>query len=1216
MKAPIYPALKTCFFATILFFLIALLPCSTNAAGVTIITHGFDSDANGWVAAMADAITNYHSFPGTNFTMYEITLTTDGSNYYYQWVRDSGSLPSNTDSGEIIIKLDWSQMAGTDDPLDDPYDTSTYSVAAVVSYMLLQTNVITELNGHPLVEYPLHLIGHSRGGSLMNEVSYILGTNGVWVDHLTTLDPHPFNNDGNEDFLYPKDASASNTWENVLFRDDYWQNLGILLDPDGESASGAYNRHLNELPQGYLLTDSISPYHSNVHLWYYGTIDWNTPTSYNYPEEDDEATIDAAMRTNWWVNYEQEGTNAGFEYSLIGGGNRMSMDEPVGQGFPAVVDGYNQNWNLGAGIETPNRTALPVNSGMWPNIIKFNITGTNVVTTGDAISTTLYYQYGGLSNVTIHVYLDKDLNPYNSNSIPVLAPLQAISTGAGDIIIANLPLTTTNVPPGTYSIYAQITDGAHTRYLYTPEQVDVVAFQQAPAALAGNSFGIDITGGTPPFATNGYYLFLPASAGDNYQVVGLDNVQNSSGTYSYSNAGAVGTVNFTDSVAGSLVGTLSFSTATSGGFHATNAAFSSYQSGNFGMFPGQALDSIAGQSIECTVQDGLYPFADTGSFTFQASVSGNTYVIVGDGVNTANSSGTYSYSNINASTGVLQIDDSVGGALSAYMAFSTASAGEFAAKSPSTSGFQIATFVIADASSSQITMSLSGNLAFGNVTVGSSAQSTLTISNTGNSTLTVSSINYPTGFSGNWSGTIAAGASQPVTVTFSPTAATIYGVIATVNADNTIGVNLIPISGIGVSGDSTLTIVTNGDGTVSPNLNGKLLIFGKSYTLTAVPGSGNVFSNWTGNITTNKNPLTIKAESNMVLEANFIPNPFLPVKGTYNGLFFNSTYGVTEQTAGMLKGLTISQKGTYSGTLLINGASHAISGSFDLACQATNHIARAQSQGGPLVVEMTLLNSSNSAPQVAGTVSGTTNGTPWVANLTTDQATNTLPSAEYVMLIPPNTNSAPANSPGGDGYALITNYAGTARNPGAATAKITGALADGTAFNQTVPVSQDGYVPIYVNLYASKGLLLGWINLDLTNTAGVSLTWIHPRRTTGLYENGFTNVLLANQILLSPWTNSPSNILAATNLSILDTINDTNALMDFTVTISNNFKLGEVSGPTPLKGSINPKTGLLKVIVGSGATETTGYGAVLLNATNGGGYFLTKTNAGAIILEP
>jgi hypothetical protein len=306
-------------FASLLFLLGVAMPRRMEAAGVTMITHGYDSDANGWVAAMADSITNYYFFPGASFTTYEVTLTTDGTDYYYQWARDSGGAPSNTDSGEIIIKLDWSQMSGTDNPFDDPYDTSTYIVAGVASRVLLQTNAISELNGHALAEYPIHLVGHSRGGSLMNQLSQILGTNGVWVDHLTTLDPHPLNNDGNDDPLFPTDASASNTWQTVLFHHNYWQNLDPddLLDPIGETVAGAYNRHLTNLLEGYNDTDSISPYHSNVHLWYYGTINWDTPATYDYDE--DTATIDAAMRTSWWAGYEQEGTNAGFEYTLIGG---------------------------------------------------------------------------------------------------------------------------------------------------------------------------------------------------------------------------------------------------------------------------------------------------------------------------------------------------------------------------------------------------------------------------------------------------------------------------------------------------------------------------------------------------------------------------------------------------------------------------------------------------------------------------------------------------------------------------------------------------------------------------------------------------------------------------------------------------------------------------------------------------------------------------------
>ena len=97
-------------------------------------------------------------------------------------------------------------------------------------------------------------------------------------------------------------------------------------------------------------------------------------------------------------------------------------------------------------------------------------------------------------------------------------------------------------------------------------------------------------------------------------------------------------------------------------------------------------------------------------------------------------------------------------------------------------------------------IALSGSLAFGNVSVGTTATQTLTIGNTGNSALTVSAIAYPAGFSGNWSsGTVAAGGSQAVTVTFAPPAAASYGGTVTVTANQTSGTSTIAASGAGIA---------------------------------------------------------------------------------------------------------------------------------------------------------------------------------------------------------------------------------------------------------------------------------------------------------------------------------------------------------------------------------------------------------------------------------
>ena len=73
----------------------------------------------------------------------------------------------------------------------------------------------------------------------------------------------------------------------MLFADNFWQTMGDgLIVPNGQSVFGAYNRKLLDLNGGYSST------HSDVHLWYHGTIDLATPAS------DTQATITATQRSD------------------------------------------------------------------------------------------------------------------------------------------------------------------------------------------------------------------------------------------------------------------------------------------------------------------------------------------------------------------------------------------------------------------------------------------------------------------------------------------------------------------------------------------------------------------------------------------------------------------------------------------------------------------------------------------------------------------------------------------------------------------------------------------------------------------------------------------------------------------------------------------------------------------------------------------------------
>jgi uncharacterized repeat protein (TIGR03803 family) len=395
---------------------------------------------------------------------------------------------------------------------------------------------------------------------------------------------------------------------------------------------------------------------------------------------------------------------------------------------------------------------------------------------------------------------------------------------------------------------------------------------------------------------------------------------------------------------------------------------------------------------------------------------------------------------------------------------------------------------------------------------------------------------------------------------------------------------------------SPLTLVTNGLGSITTNFKGTNLTVGRSYIVKANPDKGQVFAGWGGTISAAANPLTFTMQSNMVVQANFVANPFIATAGTYAGLFFNPD-AVAEQSAGLIRNLVIGTSGSYSGQVVIKGAPIGFTGSFAVSPeQSTPTVARPANQGGPLVLSMTL--NSN---EVTGTVSGTNDG-GWTSPFHAEQTMNP-GSAQYTLLVPPGSN-APSACPPGYGYALVTNHDGVAT--------ISGALADGATVSESVPiVGATGDLPFYASLYGNTGLIIGWLNRS-DGFTGTNVWWVAPASVSTLYPTGFTNNFA---ILGSLWTKPAVEFLSSGTL----TISNSSIALDFTVSITNSTLIKEAGSPTnSLAGTFSPTTGLLKITFGNGTgkSTTTGYAAILRDTTNGHGYFLTKTNAGAIILSP
>jgi hypothetical protein len=469
-------------------------------AGVTLITAGLDgagttnapsgNTPGGWVYDMANAIA---ANPNINAAIYRITATDNGSGSGPITISAptlvAGTAPNLSANPQIILMLDWSALAGG---IDIPFLGShelklntfdvrgTVPVAEAVAAALLKPSFVPGIS--TLGALPFDLIGNGRGGSLVSQLAEDLGESGIWVDQVTTLDPHPVNG-GTANFGYNFADSSPRHWSNVMFFDNYWENgNGALVSIAGANVTGAYNVKLNDSilnSAGYPNATNFGPDVSSIgddedtYLWYQGTVD---------PSAGIPSIGSVEGGSNWYNTKYAMGpqTETGYYFSQVVGGVRPAS------GVASQFDG--------SAATVPVTTSGP----QWPDIGYIQLTGlsTHNVQIGDALDVNYYVQTPD-ANATITWYLGTNQNPFD-NPNPIV--LQTSTQGtAGFALVSNVAISTANVPAGDYYVYAEIDDNGLYRYAYIPGEfafgiaaTEHVAISAQPpqTETAGNGFDL------------------------------------------------------------------------------------------------------------------------------------------------------------------------------------------------------------------------------------------------------------------------------------------------------------------------------------------------------------------------------------------------------------------------------------------------------------------------------------------------------------------------------------------------------------------------------------------------------------------------------------------------------------------------------------------------------------------------------------------------------
>ncbi|MBL9002323.1 MAG: hypothetical protein JNK25_14420 [Phycisphaerae bacterium] len=466
-----------------------LLEPRVHLAGTTLITHGYQpnvlfSIASSWVGSMARAVAMVGG--QAENTLLDLLVDSDASVTRFRHEETPGTLRSRPNA-ELVGTIDWADASNNFTSLFEP-TVRTNQVGASVA-RVLEDSVVGAL---PL-QLPLHLIGHSRGASVMNELARGLGERGIWVDHLTFLDPHPLvlgDTFVTADEVDPEILIPSN----VIFTDSYYQLsnestwFGFVR---GTLVAGTARLRLDGMPSNAAID------HSETHAYYHGTIDLAANSDGNI-----------SIRPEWYSTPSFPGrTESGFALSRLRGGFTNSAWARSGL-------------HVAFGGEAVERTSIPSYGPQWPNVADVRVSGPLSYVVGEKITTTFLFGDRD-SSASVRIFLDDNQNPFDGFSESGSLMMQRADIASGEVAISSSAFA-----PGTYYVGAVADDGERRRYSYFQTPITLIAPPSTggyklyfPEGFRSDSINEYIPLVNPNPSPVSYHIFARYETGDRDQII-------------------------------------------------------------------------------------------------------------------------------------------------------------------------------------------------------------------------------------------------------------------------------------------------------------------------------------------------------------------------------------------------------------------------------------------------------------------------------------------------------------------------------------------------------------------------------------------------------------------------------------------------------------------------------------------------------------------------